>query len=58
MTDEFYHDVFHGSAWAAYIDQAIAEQGWPGEERTRARAYRYYEEELARRQGRAKREAA
>ena len=58
MTEEFWVDVFHGSAWAAYIDQAIAEQGWPDEEQTRLRAYRYYEEELARRQGRPTREAA
>ena len=27
--------VFHGCALAAYLDQAVAEQGWPSSEATR-----------------------
>jgi hypothetical protein len=40
---------FHGCTWAALIDHAAEEQGWPDSEKTRKRAYRYYEEELAKR---------
>ena len=40
-------DLFHGCALAAYLDQAEAEQGWPSNEATRQRAYRYYEDALA-----------
>jgi hypothetical protein len=47
MTDEFWDDLFHGAAWAAFIDQAIAEQGWPDEKQTRLRTFRYYEKALA-----------
>jgi hypothetical protein len=47
--DEFLDDLFLGCAFAAWIDQAAEEQDWPDEEKTRQRAYRYYEEELARR---------
>lgn len=49
MTDaqDFWDDVFHGCAWAAYIDQARAERCRPASEATRRRAFRYYEEELA-----------
>jgi hypothetical protein len=45
--DEILDDLFHGCALIAYIDQAIEEQGPPDCERTRRRAYRYYEEALA-----------
>lgn len=47
--DEFLEDLFFGCAAAAFIDQAIFEQGPPDEIQTRLRACRYYEEELARR---------
>ncbi len=51
MTDELddiLDDLFHGSAVAAYVDQAIEEGRWPPDsEATRQRAYRYYEEALA-----------
>jgi hypothetical protein len=50
MTDE-YDDIldglFHACAWAAYLDQAAEEQGWPDPEATRRRAYAYYEKALA-----------
>lgn len=46
--DEFWDNLFHGSAWAAYIDQAVAEGRFPPDsEATKQRAYRYYEEALA-----------
>jgi len=49
--DDILDELFHGCAWAAYIDQAHAEQGPPDIEATRRRAFRYYEEELARKNG-------
>jgi hypothetical protein len=45
--DDMLDDLFHGCALAAYLDQAEAEQGWPSNEATRQRAYRYYEDALA-----------
>lgn len=45
--DDIWDDVFHGCAFAAFIDQAIADQGSPDPEATRRRAYRYFEEALA-----------
>lgn len=47
--DAFFDDLFLGCAFAAWVDQAILEQDWPDEERTRLRAYRYFEEALAQR---------
>jgi hypothetical protein len=48
--DDLWDDVFHGCAIAAYIEQAAEEARWPPDsEATRRRAYRYYEEELAKR---------
>ena len=49
--EDIWDDLFHGCAWAAYIDQAHAEQGRPDSEATRRRAFRYYEEELAKKNG-------
>ncbi len=49
--DDFFDDLFHGCAWAAYRDQAHAERDRPNSEATRRRAFRYYEEELARKNG-------
>jgi hypothetical protein len=46
--DEFWDDLFHGCAVAAYVDQAVEEGRWPPDaEATKRRAYRYYEEALA-----------
>lgn len=40
-------DLFHGCAFAAFVEQAAIERGWPDPEATRIRAYRHYEEALA-----------
>jgi len=45
--DDILDSLFHGCAWAAYLDQAAEEGGWPSREGTRRRAYRYYEDALA-----------
>jgi hypothetical protein len=52
-TDDFWDDIFHGCAWAAYIE-VWQETGQfpPDSEATRQRAYRYYEEALAEKNGR------
>ncbi len=51
--DEVWDSLFHGCAWAAYIDQAAEENRFPPDsEATRRRCYRYYEEELARKNSR------
>lgn len=50
--DEFLDDLFLGCAFAAYVDQAIEENGPPDRDATRKRAYAYYEQELASRNGR------
>ena len=39
--------MFHGCAWAAYLDQAREQQGPPDCVATRQRAYAYYEAALA-----------
>jgi hypothetical protein len=50
MTDnDILDDLFHGCAFAAFIDQAIEERGPPDIEATRRRAFAYFEEELAER---------
>src|SRR5271157_1783173 len=40
--DDILDGLFHAAAWAAYIEQAQAEQGWPDPEATRRRAFSYY----------------
>jgi len=45
--DAILDDLFHGCAFAAYIELAIACRGIPDPDATRRLAYRYYEEELA-----------
>jgi hypothetical protein len=51
-TDDILDDLFQHCAWAAYLDQAVEQQGWPDSEATRVRAYRYYEDALARKERR------
>jgi len=46
--DAFLDDPFHGAAWAAFADLYRELGGPPDSEATRMRAYRYYEEELDR----------
>jgi len=45
--DDILDDLFHGCAFAAFVDQAEIDRGPPDMEKTRLRAYRYYEEALA-----------
>ncbi len=45
--DDIWDDLFHACALWAYLQQAAIEQGPPGSEATRQRAYRLYEEALA-----------
>ena len=45
--DEILDDLFHGCAFAAFVEQAIAQGGPPDSEATRRRAYQLYEEALA-----------
>jgi hypothetical protein len=44
--DDILDDPFHGAAFAAYVDEAAISSGSPCPERTRLRAYRYFEEAL------------
>ena len=45
--DDILDDLFHGCAFAAFVEQATAGQGPPCPEMTRRRAYQLYEEALA-----------
>jgi hypothetical protein len=45
--DNLLDDLFHGCAFAAFLEQAVADRDWPQREQTRQRAYRSYELELA-----------
>lgn len=45
--DDLFDDLFHNSAWAAFLEQAHRQQGWPDREATRQLAYQFYEEALA-----------
>jgi hypothetical protein len=50
--DDILDSIFHGCAFAAFVEQAIAQGGPPDREATRRLAYRYYEEALAAKNGR------
>lgn len=52
ISDDILDDMFHGCAFAAYVEEAVACGGPPCEEKTRRRAFRLYEETLVERQGR------
>lgn len=45
--DDILDDLFHGCAFAAFVEQATAGRGPPCPEKTRRRAYQLYEEALA-----------
>jgi len=47
LDDDLLDDLFHGCAFAAFMQIATACKGWPDEEQTRRLAYRMYEEALA-----------
>jgi hypothetical protein len=49
--DDFWDNLFLACAFAAYVEQAAVEQGPPDPEATRQRAFRYYEEALAEKNG-------
>ncbi len=53
-TDDILDDLFHGCAFAAYVELAVACGGVPDQQATRRLAYRFYEEELAASRGRSK----
>ena len=46
--DSILDDLFHGIAFAAFVQQARLEAGWPDPEKTRQRAYALYEAEKRR----------
>ena len=48
-SDDILDDLFHGCAFAAFVEQAVAQGGPPHQEATRLRANRYYEQALAER---------
>lgn len=52
--DEILDGLFHACAFAAFVEQAHARQGWPDSEATRQRAYQLYEQALAEKNGRPK----
>lgn len=45
--DTILDDLFHGCAFAAFVELAVADAGWPRPNATRAQAYRYYEQALS-----------
>jgi hypothetical protein len=45
--DDLLDDLFHGAAFAAYVEEACLAQGPPCPIKTKVRAYRYYEKALA-----------
>jgi hypothetical protein len=45
--DDIFDSLFHDAAWAAFLDQAAEQRGWPFCEATRRRAFQYYEDALA-----------
>lgn len=52
QTDDILDDLFHGCAFAAFVEQAALTGGSPCPEATRRLAFRYYEEALAERRTR------
>jgi hypothetical protein len=52
--DEILDGLFHACAFAAFLEQAHAQQGWPDSEATRQRAYQLYEQALAEKNDRPK----
>lgn len=50
LDDTLFDDLFHGCAFAAFVEQAALQGGSPCPEKTRRLAYQFYEEALAERQ--------
>ena len=49
LDPEIFDDLFHGCAFAAYVELSSRKKGVPDQTETRVLAYRYYEEALAER---------
>ena len=45
--DDMLDDLFHGCAFAAFVEEAVKAGGPPCEEKTRRRAYQLFEDALA-----------
>ncbi len=45
--DDLFDDIFHGAAFAAFVEEARLAGSFPCPTKTRQRAYRYYEQALA-----------
>ena len=52
--DEILDELFHGCAFSAFLEEAHAQQGWPDMEAVRRRAFAYYEQKLAIKNGRVR----
>ena len=52
LDPEIFDDLFQGCAFDAYVDEARLAKATPCPTKTRTRAYRYYEEALAAKNGR------
>jgi hypothetical protein len=44
--DDILDDLFHGVALAAFVEESCLVQAYPSIERTRCRAYAYYEDAI------------
>ncbi len=44
-SDSILDEPFHAAAFAAFVQQAREQQGWPDSEKTRQRAYKLYEDQ-------------
>lgn len=45
--DDILDDLFHGCAFAAFVELAATQGGWPCPDATRRLTYQFYEEALA-----------
>lgn len=45
--DDILDDLFHGCAFAAFVEVAAAEGSWPCPDATRRLTYQFYEQALA-----------
>lgn len=52
LDPEIFDDLFQGCAFDAFVEEARLAKGTPCPTKTRTRAYRYYEEALAVKNGR------
>lgn len=53
LDPEIFDDLFQGCAFDAYVDEVRLTKSAPCPMKTRTRAYRYYEEALAAKNGRS-----